>query len=268
VRRAVWWSAIASIALAPPVVAQRGDTLYILPEVRSPQWVARTPDVVERGFVGDLRVALVRAGDDGTTTPLTAADLARMHVTQTNAFSIAFRNLRLKLMPFSLELPAASSELSGMRSVEGAPFETSRLLLAEDWRELERRLGGPIVAVAPITGSLIFGRDTITPISRRKSVPAAQFLEISAGVLMPYGKRADILSATVLRWTATGWKVVPPMTEAERLELNRRPPEAESAGVPDEGTPATTAPAAAASPPLFPPPKASTTKPATKPKKP
>jgi hypothetical protein len=245
-----WCSAVGlTIALATPLAAQRGDTLSIFPEIRSAQWIASAPGVLQRSFVGDLHVALVRAADDGTMTPLKKADLAPMRLTEARAFAIAIRNSRTRLVPFASGIPEPSSELSGMYSIEGMSIETSRLLLQDDWRELEARLGGPIVAVAPHTGSLLFGRDTIVPISRRKSVPATQFLELAADVLTPYGKRDDALSTTVLRFTPQGWRVVPLMTVAERRELNRKAPEASDVD---------TAPAASvtATPPAvkFPPP--------------
>ena len=263
----------ATIALSLPVAAQRSDSTAILPEIRSAAWIARAPGVLHRAYVGDLQVALVQMHDDGTSTPLTKADVTRMRLTEARAFVNAIRNLRAKLTPYSDDIPDPSLELSGMYPVEGASIVTSRLLLLDDWRAIEARLGGPIVAVAPMTGSLIFGRDTIVPLSRTKSAPSRQFLELAAGVLIPYSKqREDILGTTVLRFTPEGWRVVPPMTEAERRELNRRPAEAEA---PVGGTEAVTtvAPPAAVSPapldpampagPVVPPKPAKGAKPAT-----
>lgn len=249
--RRAWWSAVVTIALAVPCAAQRAaDTLNVLPEIRRSDWVGlREADAVQRPFVGVLRVVLVRETDDGSTVPIRARDLAVHRLTVPQAFALATRNLRRRLIPFEHELPSASSELSGMRSIEGASVETSRLLLDDDWRELTLQLGGPIVAVAPLTGSLIFGRDSMTQVSRSKAIPAPQFLELIAGVLQPYGKRDDALSRIVLRWTEAGWHAVPPMTAAEREELQRQPPDKARESSPD-GAASVTAPPAAAAVPL------------------
>lgn len=243
-RRATLGAVVAAtIALGAPVAAQRADSTLILPEIRSADWISHAPGVLHRAFVGELQVALVLMHDDGTSSPLTKADVTRMHLTEARAFVNAIRNLRAKLTPYSDDIPDPSPELSGMYPTEGESIVTSRLLLQDDWRAIEQRLGGPIVAVAPLTGALIFGRDTIVPLSRRKSAPARQFLELAAGVLIPYGKRENMLGTTVLRFTPTGWQVVPPMTEAERRELNRKPPEV---AAPDGGDAAVTTPAAPA----------------------
>ncbi|MCC7051703.1 MAG: hypothetical protein IT355_00460 [Gemmatimonadaceae bacterium] len=257
----------ATIALSLPVAAQRGDSTAILPEIRSASWIAGAPGVLHRAFVGDLQVALVLQSDDGTTTPLTKADVTRMRLTEARAFVNAIRNLRAKLTPYSDDIPDPSPELSGMYPTEGASIVTSRLLLQDDWRAIESRLGGPIVAVAPMTGSLIFGRDTIVPLSRRKSAPAAQFLELAAGVLIPYGKREDALGTTVLRFTPTGWRVVPPMTEAERRDLNRQPAEGAD-GAADQTARTSVTPPAVLPPSADPVPPPRPSKPVTKPAKP
>lgn len=259
----VWCSAFATIALSTSGAAQvRVDTLSILPEIRSAAWIARSLPIVNRLFVGNLHVVLVRQTDDGTLLPLSPDDLSAMRLSPERVFAIAIANARRRLTPFSIEMPAASPEMSGMRAVEGQSIETSRLLLDDEWRGVARQLGGPIVAVAPITGSLIFGRDSLTAISQHKSVPAAQYLEIAAGVLMPYGKRDDILSAVVLRWTDAGWTAVPPMTADERRALNDRP---QDTSVPDQTSVSTPAPVAPTDT-TMPPPRAK--KPLVKAKKP
>lgn len=222
-----WVAAIALITVALPCGAQRsGDTTLVFPELRSSRSVAATPALITRPFIADLQVVLVRENDVGELSPLSGAEFAAMHLTRERAFALALRNLRRRLTPFALEMPDASPEMSGLRTAEGKPLETSRLLLDDEWREAARQLGGPVVASAPVRGMLMFGRDTMTVVSRRKSLPAAQFLEVSIAVVVPYA-RTELLSPAVLRWTATGWQVVPPMTPADWAAMRR----------PDSGVP-------------------------------
>ena len=218
------WSATTLLALAAQCGAQRlDDTLRIYPDLTAPRAGGTDVVSVHRPFVGGMQISLVRRSDNREFVPVSAADLVALHLTADQAFALAKRNLRLLLPPFTIELPAASSELSGMRSIEGDGLESSRLLLDDDWRELATLLGGPVVAVAPMHGSLLFGRDTLTQVSRAKWIPAAQFLELASNVLLPY-RRTAMLSRSVLRWTTMGWQAVPPMTDAERAALNRTPP--------------------------------------------
>ena len=246
--RTVWWSAVATIALTTPGVAQvRVDTLTLFPEIRSTAWTDNAPSAISRSFIADMRTVLVREQSAGTTIAVSSADLAASRLTPDRAFAIATRNLRRRLVPYADAMPSPTSELSGMRTTEGASLETSRLLLAADWDEAVRQLGGPVVVIAPLTGTLFFGRDTMTRVSRRKAVPAAHFLELAAGVLIPYGKRDDTLSLTVLRWTSQGWRVVPPMTPAEREAMQRGEDEPATVITPTETA---KSPAAILSPPV------------------
>ena len=234
------WSATTLLALAAQCGAQRlDDTLRIYPDLTAPRAGGTDVVSVHRPFVGGMQISLVRRSDNREFVPVSAADLVALHLTADQAFALAKRNLRLLLPPFAIELPAASSELSGMRSIEGDGLESSRLLLDDDWRELATLLGGPVVAVAPMHGSLLFGRDTLTQVSRAKWIPAAQFLELASNVLMPY-RRTAVLSRSVLRWTTMGWQAVPPMTDAERAALNRAPPTSENRASETDGDATTT----------------------------
>ena len=246
-RNAAWVGAIAMIALARPGGAQRAeDSTSIFPELRSARVVRHTPSLITRPFIADLHVVLVRQTAVGELVPVTARELAVRRLTRAQAFALALRNLRRRLVPFGTEMPDEVPEMSGMRSVDGKPLEPSRLLLDDEWREAAAQLGGPVVATAPVGGMLLFGRDTVTPVSRKKSVSAAQFLELAAGVLMPY-RRSEILSAAVLRWTDAGWQVVPPMTERDWAAIRRADEAPASAGATE--APMTTAPTAPAAMP-------------------
>ncbi len=236
--RRAWWSAVALIALAMPSAAQarRADTLNVLPQLVRSEALDASPPLIARPFIGGLHVTLVRSDPELTSisnelVPITRADLAVLGLSPAQAFALATRNLRRLLAPYTLRMPEPSSEMSGMRSVEGELLAASRLLLDDDWRTAAAELGGPLVAVIPTSSSLMFGRDTSTQVSRRKSIPAAQFLELALGVLRGYVREREALSINVFRWTDAGWRVVPPMTDAQRRALQRSDNTEQSGGL-------------------------------------
>jgi hypothetical protein len=245
--RRAWWSAIAVIALAMPSEAQRRaiDTADVLPQLRRTEEVRAARTMIARPFAGDLQVTLVRriSGGRRELEPLTANDLAALRLTRAQAFALATRNLRDVLAPYSIGMPDASPELSGMRSVEGELLAASRLLLTDDWRTAAEALGGPLVAVVPTSSSIMFGRDTMTQVSRRKAIPAHHFLELAVGLLLGYVRNNEALSSTVFRWTGTEWQALPPMTEADQRAFQRsEEPESKGAESTQVTAPATSAP--------------------------
>jgi hypothetical protein len=222
--RWAWWRAIAMIALTTPCSAQQRsrDTLDVLPLLRRSDELREMPSLISRPFVGDVIVTLVRRGEGRYgLRPITRAELGALHLTQPQAFALATRNLRRMLTPYSVSMPAASPELSGMRSVEGEFLAASRLLLTDDWRAAADALGGPLVAVVPTAASLMFGRDTMTYAGRQKSIPAAQFIELAVDMLLGYVQNDAALSATVFRWTGSEWQALRPMSAAQRSALQR-----------------------------------------------
>jgi hypothetical protein len=182
-------------------------------------------DVVQRAFIGPLVEVLAEA--DGAREIRARALRTRFRQCPDSAFAMGRRELRRRLQSFTDAMPTPSSEMYGFRSVESesadAHVQASRLLLAEDWLTASEDIGPALIVAAPFDTELFFGPDSLTPVSRRDTLPANAVMEMMARAIAPYARRdaRPLLGDQVLRWRDGRWSLVPRITPEVWQEYRR-----------------------------------------------
>ena len=192
-----------------PVAA---DDLRVV--VRSESYVAESndtlkrhglPPIIAKPYVGDLWMVLAfsRSQLIGVANSETIKALG---LEEAAAFAIALRNTREERKPIlerSVPLRGTYLHILGEDS-----YESSRMLLHDDWAEVAARNGDLVVSV-PAANSVIFGKGkTAEQIKAMREVVSKQ----ARTALQP-------LSAQLFRWRPNGWEVVEEKGEP-RAEAN------------------------------------------------
>ncbi|QNM97601.1 hypothetical protein [Chitinimonas koreensis] len=120
-------------------------------------------------------------------------DLAKLKLTEGEAFGLGERNLRASLKPLADVAPVPGPNEFG--TIMGEDYASSRIALHDDWKALADQLGGNLIVMLPAPDILLYGNG-----STREGVEA----------LRAYGnemaqRSPRPLSLTVLRWTSGGW---------------------------------------------------------------
>lgn len=148
-----------------------------------------------RPFVANL-VEVVVLDFPTAIRPLDTADLKTLAVSSDEAFALGAANLRSSLKPFP-ELEERSEEQS-LRYLNDNEYESSRLLLHQDWSGIAKRLDGELIVAAPAYDLVIYGRG-----GNRAAVNALRTLA------RDLARRAERpLSQSVFRWTQGGWQEI------------------------------------------------------------
>ena len=125
-------------------------------------------------------------------------DLATLKIDEEALFELGRRNLREQLKPLAdvARVPRAG-EIGRLGEDD---YESSRLLLHEEWAELAERMKHQLVVMVPASNLLIYGEASNT-----QAVEGLRALgrEAARGSERP-------LSLTLLRWTVAGWEIVAP----------------------------------------------------------
>jgi uncharacterized protein YtpQ (UPF0354 family) len=155
---------------------------------------AKSP--VVRPLVGDLGMVLVV---DGVRSIRSAQrdDLKTLKLSEDEAFEIARQNLRTReLKPLRSVLKPISGKAIGY--LDESAYESSRLVLHEDWRSYASEIGNLVVAI-PSTNFLVYGNG-----ANAEAVDALRAFALEAA-----RKSQRPLSPLVFRWKPQGWEVVP-----------------------------------------------------------
>ena len=148
-----------------------------------------------RPFVGDLAMTLVI---DGARSIRSAQrqDLDRLKLSVDEAFEIAKQNLRTReLKPLDAVLKPITGRAIGY--LEESAYESSRLILHEDWKRYAGETGTLIVAI-PGTNFLIYGSGANPEAT---DALRAFALEVARKSQRP-------LSPLVFLWRPQGWEIV------------------------------------------------------------
>lgn len=149
-----------------------------------------------RPVAGDLFAMAVL---DGPRTIRSIGKSVRdaLGLTQDELHALGIENLRRTLPPLSEVAPPAKPGTIG--NVAGDAYESSRILLHEDWSPLVTAQGGVLLVALPAKDVVLYvGEDSA------KAVEALRSLATHVGKQTPAP-----LSDRVLRWTPSGWVVVP-----------------------------------------------------------
>ena len=126
------------------------------------------------------------------------ADLERLGLSRDEAIAIATQNVATQLRPLPevvQDVPAGSFGV-----IEGDPFESSRLILHDDWTWLADRLNGPLIVAAPAQDVVLYGSDYGPEAIAVMAEFAEKVVSESGWALAP----------AVFRWSPTGWEPVSP----------------------------------------------------------
>lgn len=151
---------------------------------------------ITREFVGDLVMVLVVDGAR-TIRPASRSDLDALKLTEDEAFDVAKDNLRKReLKPLKAVLKTVSGKT--IERLEENAYESSRLVLHEDWREYVDKVGGNLIVTVPSANLLLYGIGQTLD-----QVDAMGTLAREAA-----RKSARPLSTTIFRWSYSGWQVL------------------------------------------------------------
>jgi len=156
---------------------------------------AKSPIV--RPYLGDL--ALVLVFDGGRTIhSASARDLDTLKLTEAEAISLARQNLLAReLKPLQDVLKPISGNAIGY--LEENAYESSRMVLHDEWKAYAEQIGGNLVIAVPATHVLLYGKgDTSAAVAALRGLAA----EVAR-------KNQRPLSTMVFRWQPDGWEVVP-----------------------------------------------------------
>jgi len=152
---------------------------------------------IMRPYLGDLVVALVLDGER-TVGTASRSDLEKLALDEEQAFELARQNLRTReLRPLMLVLKPIKGNAIGY--LDENAYESSRMLLHEDWKPYVESIGGNLIVAVPATHILIYGRGDSS-----EAIAAVRGLAREMA-----RKNQRPLSTLVFRWQPAGWEIVP-----------------------------------------------------------
>jgi uncharacterized protein YtpQ (UPF0354 family) len=154
--------------------------------------------VVSAPFAGDI--AMICYFDQPTSMSATLkSDLPKIGLSQDRALQVCLDNMRTNL-PRLADAPqvSAASKNGGFNYLEGDPYESTYLLLHDEWAPLAMKLGGHLLVAAPDADLIVFGQD-----AGKVSSDALSLLAKEA-----FRKAERPISQEVFRWTPSGWEAV------------------------------------------------------------
>ena len=129
---------------------------------------------------------------------MSAHDLAKLGLTQDQAYVRGLANLAGELKPFAGAAPLPAGGRIGV--ISGNYYESSRLLLHDAWKDLADRMVGPLLVAVPGANIVLYG-DGGWPNMQADLAAAAHRAAL---------QNEKPLSTQLLKWTAAGWEPVTP----------------------------------------------------------
>lgn len=149
-----------------------------------------------RRAVADGLVAMPIVDSARSARMLTEADCKALGLSSEQAFELGLTNLRLALKP--LADVAKPVKRGGIGTLAGDFYESSRVLLRDDWAALARAQQGVLIVALPAKDVLLYGADD--------SPVGLDALRMQA---RDVARRSPAqLTEALLRWTETGWQLV------------------------------------------------------------
>jgi len=152
---------------------------------------------IVRPLAGDLWLLCVADRPHGVKA-LTVGDIAKLHLSADEAVALAERNLAAALRP----LGAAIHDLppNGIGIINGDFYDSSRLLLHDEWAPLSLTLHGHLVVAVPANDVVLYGEG-----KDRVALGAIATLAVEAA-----RRSQRPLSPSLLTWVPGGWAIVAP----------------------------------------------------------
>jgi hypothetical protein len=163
------------------------------------QIAANKPEAegIVRPVAGGLSLICVVDAPHGVKT-LEKGDLAALGLSEDQAIALGIKNVAAALKP--LDQDTHIFPKLGVKFATGDFYESSRMLLHDDWAEMSKAMNGHLVVAAPSSDVLVFGNGG----GNGDRIVLAGFVRTIAEMA------PKPLSATLFHWTATGWEVAKP----------------------------------------------------------
>jgi hypothetical protein len=166
----------------------------VLAEIGTDRELAQKPGAIAVPIGGGINLVCVM-GRGAEARLLTDADLPTLGLDRSGVVALAEANAEAGLRPLSETIQPQPPGTIGQ--ISGDLDSASHLLLHDDWARTASAMGGKLLVAAPSSDILLYA-DGSSPGAADMLSRAAQHVMASAG---------RPLSATVLRWTRTGWDV-------------------------------------------------------------
>lgn len=153
---------------------------------------------IVKPYHGDLAIALVFDGARSVSSA-NRGDLEALKLDEAQAFELARQNLRTRELKPLHEVLKPLTGKAATGHVDENNYESSRMVLHEDWKPFVDQIGGNLIVAVPATHVLLYGRGD--------SAEAVDRLRALARDVARTNQRP--LSTVIFRWTPKGWEVVP-----------------------------------------------------------
>ena len=153
-------------------------------------------ELMPRPFLEGL-VALPVLDSPRALRMLGPKDASKLGLSEQEAYELGIANLRKELKPLMEVAKVARKGQIGQ--LVGDSFHPSRLLLTETWAPLAKEQGGVLVAAIPATNAVLY-------ISEDTPIALDALRAVVSNVL---ARAPNRLSGVLLRWSESGWQVVP-----------------------------------------------------------
>lgn len=172
--------------------------------VRSQQYIqaaqssigAQGAQIQPRPFVEGL-ILLPVLDSPRTVRMLGSKDNEQLGLSEAEAYELGLSNLRATLRPLMEVAKVARSGQIGQ--IAGDAYDPSRLLLHDSWAPLAKAQGGTLIVALPATDAVFYiGEDTPIAIDALRTL-----------VKNILTRAPNRLSDVLLRWTESGWVLVP-----------------------------------------------------------
>lgn len=130
------------------------------------------------------------------TISLSESRAKSVGLSRDEALTLGKKNVTAALRPLATVLKDLPP--NGIGYIDGDFYESSRLLLHDEWEPLSKKLNGNLIVAIPTSDLLIYGDGSST-----QSIDA-----IAALTARVAGKSPRPISSTLFRWKKSGWEVV------------------------------------------------------------
>jgi hypothetical protein len=172
--------------------------------LRPESYIRENPAVAQLGIMIKVQGlpeglhALLFADQTMTMRLLGRQEIGQMHMSADAASAVALRNMASVLGPTDQAIGGVPPQRIGV--LEGHPYESSRMLLHDDWAQVSARFGGHLIIAVPSAEQLIYGAGTSPEVVRTMSAMAHEaFARAERGI-----------SPSVFAWQPKGWTVAAP----------------------------------------------------------
>lgn len=184
----------AAAAPTPPAAMSESIAASVMAVVGTDSGLAQQRGAISVPIGGGIDLVCV-TGRGSDARVLTDADLPTLGLDRNGAVALAEANAEAGLRPLNETIQPQPPGTIGQ--ISGDLDSASHLLLHDDWARTASAMGGKLLVAAPSSDILLYA-DGSSPGAADMLSRAAQHVMASSG---------RPISATVLRWTRTGWDV-------------------------------------------------------------